>query len=147
VAFRFAAGAKSPFTGGMTAYLFDGRVIGIRGKVVGFWDSNNGSVISNVAASGPPAVVNLGGDYGQHAKQAEFFGYAHQNVARVVLRLADGRQYGAQTFAAWPGSGLRLWAFAVPTRFLIAADQRQDLMTGYDAAGYVVWQQHLGASA
>ena len=67
--------------------------------------------------------------------------------ARVVLRLADGRQYGAQTFAAWPGSGLRLWAFAVPTRFLIAADQRQDLMTGYDAAGHVVWQQRLGASA
>ena len=147
VVFRLPADAKSPFTGTMTAYLFDGRGIGIRGKVVGFWDSNNGSLISNVAASGPPAVVNLGGDYGQHAQQAEFFGYAHQNVARVVLRLADGRQYGGQTFAAWPGSGLRLWAFAVPTRFLIAADQRQDVMTGYDAAGHVVWQQRLGASA
>ncbi len=44
----------------------------------------------------------------------EFYGYAHENVTRVVLELPDGRRYGAQTFAAWPGSGLRLWAFPVP---------------------------------
>jgi hypothetical protein len=75
----------------------------------------------------------------------EFYGYAHESVARVVLRLADGRQYGAQTFAAWKGSGLRLWAFSVPTHLYTSTGPRMDVLMGYDAAGHVVWQLRLGS--
>jgi hypothetical protein len=71
----------------------------------------------------------------------EFYGYAHQNVTRVVLKLADGRQYGAKTFAAWPGSGLRLWAFPVPASVASAA-LRQSVWVGYNTAGQVIWQMH-----
>ena len=62
-------------------------------------------------------------------------------VARVVLKLADGRQYGAQTFAAWPGSGVRLWDFSVPGNLAFAGPHR--VMIGYNAAGQVVWQMPL----
>ena len=86
----------------------------------------------------------VGGDYQSGVKLAEFYGYAHENVTRVVLRLADGRQYGAQTFAAWKGSGLRLWASSVPNN-LLRVDLGQDVLRGYDTAGQVVWQQRLGA--
>jgi hypothetical protein len=57
----------------------------------------------------------------------------------------DGKQYGAQTFAAWRGSGLRLWAFSVPTHLYTSADPRMDVLMGYDAAGHVVWQMRLGS--
>ena len=44
----------------------------------------------------------------------------------------------AQTFAAWPGSGLRLWAFTVPSSAL-SVKPGQDILLGYDAAGHVIW--------
>jgi hypothetical protein len=109
--------------------------------VVGFWDSNSSSAISSVPADGPPAVELFGGDVINHARQAYFYGYAHENVRRVVLRLG-GKQYGAQTFAAWPGSGLRLWAFPVPSSMLLSSSSSRVLL-GYDAAGRVVWQKDL----
>jgi hypothetical protein len=142
--FRYPAGTLERSAGTMTAYLLDGRVEGVRGQIVGFWDSASNSVISNVPADGPPAVGLAGGNYAEHARQAYFYGYAHENVRRVVLRLAGGKQYGAQTFAAWPGSGLRLWAFPVPVGTLQSSASR--VMTGYDAAGRVAWQQDLGAA-
>jgi hypothetical protein len=133
VVFHYPAGSGHPKPGSMTAYLIGGRV--------GFWSSDNTeSSVSAGAAAGPPAVGVSEGNRPPGAKLTEFYGYAHQNVARVALRLADGSQYGAQTFAAWPGSGLRLWAFSVPVGSLI----RDVVMKGYDAAGHVVWQMHLG---
>jgi hypothetical protein len=143
VVFRYPAGTQEATAGTMTAYLLDGRVIGSRGKVVGFWDSDSSSVISGVGPSWSSAVVSVGGDYTQGATEAWFYGYARQNVARVVLRLADGRQYGAPTIAGWAGSGLRLWAFAVPTRYLAGGGQPHEVLTGYDAAGHVVAQVTL----
>jgi hypothetical protein len=62
-----------------------------------------------------------------------------------MVRLAD--LLGAddpETFAAWPGSGLRLWAFPVPVGTLQSAASRAVL--GYDAAGRVVWQQNFPAA-
>ena len=44
----------------------------------------------------------MGGEIVNHAKLSEYYGYAHENVTRVVLRLPGGAEYGAQTFAAWP---------------------------------------------
>jgi hypothetical protein len=142
--FRYPAGTLERSAGTMTAYLLNGRVEGVRGQIVGFWDSSSSSAISNVPAAGPPAVKIVGGDYPERARQMYFYGYAHQDVSRVVLRLAGGRQYGAQTFAAWPGSGLRLWAFPVPVGTLTSSASR--VMVGYDAAGRVVWQQNLMAA-
>jgi len=138
--FHYPAGVVDAKPGWMTAYLLrDGRV--------GFWSSDNAdSVISSKPASGPPAVGLLGGDYLRGSPLVEFYGYAHENVTQVVLRLADGKQFGARTFAAWKRSGLRLWAFSVPTDLLIRAKPGQDVLLGYDAAGQVVWQMRLGSA-
>jgi hypothetical protein len=139
--FRYPARTLEPSAGTMTAYRLDGRVVGVSGQVVGFWDSNSSSAISSVPVGGPPAVELFGGDVINHARQAYFYGYAHENVRRVVLRLG-GKQYGAQTFAAWPGSGLRLWAFPVPSSMLLSSSPSR-VMLGYDAVGQVVWQKNL----
>jgi hypothetical protein len=137
VVFRQAAGAEGSEPGSVTAYLVDGKV--------DFWPSDgNGVVLGNVPASGPPTVavltikpLALGA-----STTAEFYGYAHQNVTRVVLQLADGKQYSAQTFAAWPGSGLRLWAFPLaPSRAAPGAG----VISAYNAAGQRVWRQPLSA--
>jgi hypothetical protein len=144
--FRYPAGVGEPTAGRMDAYLFDGRGIGVNGKVVGFRDSANSSQWSGRPASGPPTVVVFLTNDTSRAPFVEFFGYAQQDVARVVLRLADGRQYGAQTFAAWPGSGLRLWAFPVPTAQALASPAKE-VVTGYDAAGHVVYQRPLNQTA
>ena len=143
--FRYPARTLEPSAGTMTAYLLDGRVVGVRGHVVGFWDSRSSSSISTVSADGLPDVEVYGGEIANHAKQAYFYGYAHENVRRVTLRLG-GKQYGAQTFAAWPGSGLRLWAFPVPASTLLSP-RASRVMVGYDAAGRVVWQKNLLAAA
>jgi len=95
-------------------HLPNGKVLGINGTIVVFFDSMNSPAIAGVPASGPPAVTVFTVTGGAPKPRfVEFYGYAHENVTRVVLKLPDGRQYGAQTFAAWPGSGLRLWAFPV----------------------------------
>jgi hypothetical protein len=144
--FRYPADAVATTAGTMTAYLLDGRLVGVDGLVVGFWGSNSNSVISNVPASGPQTIVNLGGSWIRGATVVEYFGYAHQNVTRVVLRLADGRQYDAQTTVAWPGSGLRLWHFAVPVK-AVSFEPAKQAMLGYDAAGQVVWDKSVRDSS
>lgn len=138
VVFHYPAHVLEPTAGTMKAYLLDGRLVGVTGKVVGFWDSSSSSAIASRPASRSPAVVNMGGGIVNHAKLSEYYGYAHESVARVVLRLSGGAEYGAQTFAAWPGSGLRLWAFAVPSSAL-SVKPRQAVLLGYDAAGHVIW--------
>jgi hypothetical protein len=142
--FSYPADVDGPAPGRIDAYLLNGKVLGVNGAIVGFWDSMNNQAISGVPASGPPAVVVFNTDTGDTPKPrfVEIYGYAHENVTRVVLKLPDGRQYGAQTFAAWPGSGLRLWAFRVPAG--VAFVSRQDLWLGYNEAGYVIWQMRLG---
>jgi DNA-directed RNA polymerase specialized sigma24 family protein len=67
----------------------------------------------------------------------------HRHLRVVRLRLG-GKQYGAQTTAGWPGSGLRLWSFPVPASMLSSSGSR--VMLGYDAAGRVVWQKNLLAA-
>lgn len=138
---HYPAGTLEPFAGTVTAYLLPGQLVGVSGQVVGFWDSNSSSEISNIAAAGPPAVRIFGGNVVNRARQAYLYGYAHENVRRVALRLAGGKQYGAQTSAAWAGSGLRLWAFQVPASTLLSATR--PVMLGYDADGRVIWQQKL----
>jgi len=141
--FTYPADVENAGPGRMTAYLLNGRVLGVNGQIVGFWDSTNSSAISTIPASRSPAVVVFTTGGSPKTSLVEFYGYAHENVTRVVLKLADGRQYGAQTFAAWPGSGLRLWAFPVPTAVAFASPAKE-VLTGYGAAGHVVYQRPLG---
>ena len=137
VVFRYPAGSEGPKPGAMTGYLIGGKVA--------FYSSDNSDMsMSADRAAGPPAVGVLQGAWPPKATDVWFYGYAHENVARVVLRLPDGRQYSALTFAAWPRSGLRLWAFVVPASYLKSA-LGEEVFTGYDAAGRVVWQQRPGA--
>ncbi len=143
--FSYPAGSVASTAGTMTAYLLDGRLVGVNGRVVGFWGSDGSSVISNVPVSGPQAVVNVGGSWLRGAKVVEYYGYVHSNVTRVMLRLAGGGQYGAPTTAAWPGSGLRLWHLAVPVKAATFEPGNQ-VLVGYDNAGRVVWQKPLRES-
>jgi hypothetical protein len=71
------------------------------------------------------------------SKLVEFSGYAPQNVARVTLRLADGRQFSARTIAGWKGSGLRLWSFPVTGGL---SNTVKYVALGYNAANQVVSQ-------
>ena len=76
----------------------------------------------------------------------EALGYAHTDVARVVLR-AGGRQLtsAATMTAGWPGSGLRLWHVHVPLNAQQAASGTPAITaTAYDAAGHVLGQVRLG---
>jgi hypothetical protein len=73
-------------------------------------------------------------------------GYAHADVARVVLR-AGGRQLASAATAAagWPGSSLRLWHARVPlTMQQLGTDRLVVTATAYDAAGHVLGQVQLG---
>lgn len=56
-----------------------------------------------------------------------------------------GSSTGGQTIAAWPGSGLRLWSFPVPSSVLMSSAASR-VMLGYDAGGRVVWQKNLLAA-
>lgn len=128
---RYPAGFAGPKPGTITAYLADGRAE--------FLDSDNDLVgLSNTPASDE---VGLRVFYGRapsiSTKLVEFLGYAPQNVARVRLRMADGRQFSARTIAGWPGSGLRLWSFPVPEGLSWTV---RYVALGYDAANQVVSQ-------
>jgi hypothetical protein len=144
----------------MNAYLIDGYVGFFQGP------GNNG-YLSPVPASGTQALAgmilpfsepghyNMGqilSELRQHEKvQAppvlwKAFGYAHADVARVVLHLPNGRQVATSTFAAgWSGSDLRLWVVDLPNT--IGWDGRgvpQPTATAYDSSGDVIGQVTLG---
>jgi hypothetical protein len=125
--FRNAAGTT-------TAYLMGGQV--------NFWSSPSAaSSFSNVPASGPPEVGGFTAQDFDSYTWSEFYGYAHGNVARVTVRMADGRQFGGQTFPGWKGSGIRLFAFPGPARLVL---RPKYVMLAYDAAGHVIWQATIG---
>lgn len=138
--FRYPAGGGIP-AGTMTAYLVDGRV--------GFWSRVAGGYISPVPAIGGPAVdgLILPFDFSRQARNVyprlvEGFGYARADVTSVVLHLPGGELVGTPTFAAWPGSGLRLWAVSLPTEIRYAGQAIE--VTAYDAAGQVVATVPIG---
>jgi len=129
--------------GQVDAYLIDGRV--------GFWSLIWGGTISQVPAADPPALGGLTepfglvrGVMGDSWSQLRAFGYAHANVARVVLREPDGRQVSASMIAvSWPG--LRLWTADLPMSTQQITGTRPTVTaTAYDAAGHVLGQVRLG---
>ncbi len=140
--YSYPASAGEP-AGQVDAYLIDGRV--------GFWSPIWGGTISQAAAIDPPVLGGLTepfglvrGTRGDSWSQLRAFGYAHANVARVVLRETGGRQVSASMIAvSWPG--LRLWTASLPmsTQQITSARIRVSA-TAYDAAGHVLGQVQLG---
>jgi hypothetical protein len=126
----------------MYAYLIKGYV--------GYWLRPSAGITGFLAprlAAGPPVLegLTLAGDL-LGASGSEAFGYAHADVARVVLHLPGGRQVSASTFAAWPDSGLRLWAIRLPANVYVHGQQMPTITaTGYDTAGQVVTRGTLGS--
>jgi hypothetical protein len=65
------------------------------------------------AGGGLPVVAELTSN--DQNKLVKAFGYAHGNVATVVITLPGGGQVTATTFpAGWPGSDVRLWQVSIP---------------------------------
>jgi hypothetical protein len=119
--------------GTMTAYR-------ISGGRVGFWESDNSSTWSAKSVSQAPL-----GAFTSSFNSMEYFGYAPADVARVVPRLADGREYSTPTITGWPGSGLRLWgSITRPAKF---ANPRGTTVITLDSAGHVIDQVLLSPSA
>jgi hypothetical protein len=124
------------------AYLIHGAV--------GFWSRVWGWTISQRLAADPPVLGGLtqpfGDEGGGISTPVAALGYAHADVARVVLR-ADGRQLAsaATVLAGWPGSSLRLWHARLPLDLRQMAVGRVVITaTAYDAAGHVLGQVQLG---
>jgi hypothetical protein len=141
VVLHYPAHTLGATAGQMKAYLLPGADVGVAGPVVGFWDSSGPAGIDNQPISQSAAVDNFSDALlpGIHATAAEFYGYTHASVSRVVLRMSDGKTFGAKTFAAWSGSGLRLYGFSVPASAM-PRDPAGYTLLGYDAAGHVVYQ-------
>jgi hypothetical protein len=128
--------------GAVTAYLIQGRV--------GFWSPTWGGYIAPVPAASGPAADGLILDYGlsdqrknPYPNLVEATGYARADVTRVVVHLPGGQQAAGSTFAAWPGSGIRLWAVSLPTHLDHAG--RTFTITAYDAARHLVQTDTLGS--
>ena len=139
--YSYPASGGEP-AGQVDAYLIDGWV--------GFWSPIWGGTISQDLAAGPPALAGLALPFGLNRGYHEdawtkllSFGYAHANVARITLRLPNGRQVSASMIAVpWPG--LRLWTADLPVSAQDIAPRTIITATGYDAAGHVVGQVQLG---
>lgn len=138
--FSYPASNGEP-AGVVRAYLVHGEV--------GFWSPIWGGAISQRLAADPPVLGGLiqpfGSEGGGTSAPMAALGYAHGDVARVVLR-AEGRQLAsaATVAAGWSGSGLRLWHARVPVNLLTATGRVAVTATAYDAAGHVLGQVKLG---
>jgi hypothetical protein len=118
--------------------------------------------VSPDAAAGQPAVAGLAdiAPTGSSRYPVVALGYAHADVARIVVHLPHGKQVTVSTFLpGWRGSGLRLWSAQLGTDLLndkagLPAGLPADLPAGlpaltataYDSAGHVLAQVRLGFS-
>jgi hypothetical protein len=140
--FRYTGGKGNP-DGSMTGYLVDGHV--------GFWSPMWGAEISPLPAADSPVIAGLADLFDLSASGAwqasEAFGYAHANVAKVVVHLPGGGTVTAATVAAgWPGSDLRLWAVALPAGSWNPVQDATPRLpaTAYDGAGHAIGHVQLG---
>ena len=124
------------------------------GHVAFFLDQPWPVAVSPDAAAGQPAVAGLAdiAPTGSSQYPVVAIGYAHANVARIVVHLPHGRQVTVSTFLpGWRGSGLRLWTAQLGTGLFndkasLPAGLPALTATAYDAAGHVVAQVRLGFS-
>jgi hypothetical protein len=110
--------------------------------------------VSPDAAAGQPAVAGLAdiAPTGSSQYPVVALGYAHADVARIVVHLPHGKQVTVSTFLpGWRGSGLRLWTAQLGTDLFndkasLPAGLPALSATAYDAAGHVLAQVRLGFS-
>jgi len=134
-------------SGAVLAYLTGGHVA--------FWLGQPWPVaVSPDAAAGQPALAGMTdiAPTGSSQNPVVALGYAHANVARIVVHLPHGKQVTVVTFKpGWPGSGLRLWSAALGTNLFndhagLPTGLPKMTATAYDAAGHVLAQVTLGFS-
>ena len=105
----------------------------ISGDRIGFW-GNTGSTWSDVPVS--QSALSVLSMAPVNSQRLDFFGYAPSGTARVVLQLADGRQFAARTISGWPGSGIVFWG---PVRLPAHTTMDYDSMViTYNSAGHVL---------
>jgi hypothetical protein len=134
-------------SGNVLAYLIGGHVAFWLGEP---WPT----AVSPDAAASQPAVAGLAdiSPIGTDHYPVLALGYAHANVARIVVHLPHGKQVTVDTFKpGWPGSGLRLWSATLGTNLFngqagLPLGLPTLTATAYDAAGHVVAQVRLGFS-
>jgi hypothetical protein len=111
-----------------------------------------GGAFSPNTAAGAPAIDGLVAPFrlvcAPECRQmtVKAFGYAHGDVAKVVVPLPSGGQVTAKTFrAGWPGSDLWIWQVTLPDSTWSADGYRTILgAIAYDAAGHAIGQALLG---
>jgi hypothetical protein len=119
----------------MTAYR-------IGGDRIGFWAGGD-TMWSNVPISESTLSVTATGSTRSPTGSTpdEWFGYAPSGVARVALRLSDGRQFSSRVIPGWPGSGVVFWGpITLPAQIAMPYDM---IAITYDATGHVLRQVPL----
>ena len=114
----------------MTAYR-------ISGDRIGFWAGGD-SMWSDVpiSESALNAIETGSTRSSTGSTPDDWFGYAPSGVARVALRLSDGRQFSSRTIPGWPGSGVVFWGpLRLPAQIAMPGDI---IVITYDATGHVL---------
>lgn len=129
-----------PSHGGIALFRYGNDVMTayrISGDRLGFWAGGD-SMWSNVPISQSALNVIATGSARSSTGSTpdDWFGYAPGGVARVALRLADGRQFSSRTIPGWPGSGVVFWGpLALPAQIAMPYDT---IVITYNAAGHVL---------
>ena len=114
----------------MTAYR-------ISGDRIGFWAGGD-SMWSDVpiSESALSAIATGSTRSSTGSTPDDWLGYAPSGVARVALRLSDGREFSSRTIPGWPGSGVVLWGpLPLPAKIATPGDM---IVITYDATGHVL---------
>jgi len=129
-----------PSHGGIALFRYGGDVMTayrISGDRIGFWTGGD-SMWSDVPVSESALNVTATGSTRSSTGSTpdDWFGYAPSGVARVALRLPDGRQFSSRTIPGWPGSGVVFWGpLTLPAQIAMPGDI---IVITYDAAGHVL---------
>jgi hypothetical protein len=130
------AAPSQPRSGGITIFRYRGSTTVaylIDGKVA-FWE-DGGSILSEKTVRQVPLAV-FSALYNQEDNPQISFGYAPADVARIVLRLQDGREFSAGTVPGWPGSGVRLFGpIIMPAHVFVTGST---MILTYNAAGHLL---------
>ena len=129
-----------PSHGGIALFRYAGDTMTayrISGDRIGYWTGSD-SLWSDVpvSESALSAIETGSTRTSTGSTPDDWFGYAPSGVARVALRLSDGRQFGSRTIPGWPGSGVVFWGpLTLPAQIALPGDI---IVITYDAAGHVL---------
>jgi hypothetical protein len=125
--------------GTVFAYMHSGHVE--------FWSEAGGPFGPDTPINDGPVLSGRWGDYLVFG-QLEWFGVARAGVAKVTVRLADGRTVSAATFHPNWGTDDRLFAVRMPQDLYgkggVMGGPPHGTATAYDSAGHVLAHVPLG---